>query len=272
VPEEVFWIAGRTAFEQEPYVDAHRAMASPPRTRAFTDTGYVAMRDGAGGHLIFDVGPHGYMNGGHAHADALSVTLSVAGGALLVDPGTSTYTVNPPLRDRLRRSENHNTLTLDGRSPSIPAGPFHWETRADARLGALRQNPAFDWVEGTHDGYIGNRHRRTVLRTPSGEWLIVDEVLGRGRHTADLHWHFDPSWTVIADNSSRLRAMHLDGRSAWIAHDDATVSLLVRAGLRDAAANVDRAGISRSGGSVCDDHVDRVSGGRSIADPPPHRL
>jgi hypothetical protein len=226
VPEEVFWIAGRTAFEQEPYVDAHRAMASPPRTRAFTDTGYVAMRDGAGGHLIFDVGPHGYMNGGHAHADALSVTLSVAGGALLVDPGTSTYTVNPPLRDRLRRSENHNTLTLDGRSPSIPAGPFHWETRADARLGALRQNPAFDWVEGTHDGYIGNRHRRTVLRTPSGEWLIVDEVLGRGRHTADLHWHFDPSWTVIADNSSRLRAMHLDGRSAWIAHDDATVSLL----------------------------------------------
>jgi len=68
-----------------------------------------------GGHAVFDVGAHGYMNAGHAHADALSLTLSLANRPLLVDPGTSTYTMEPRLRDRMRGTSNHNTVTVDGR-------------------------------------------------------------------------------------------------------------------------------------------------------------
>jgi hypothetical protein len=226
VPEEVFWIAGRTAFDQEPFIEAYRTGAAPALSRVFRDTGFVVMRDAMGGHLLFDAGAHGYMNGGHAHADALSLTLSVGGRPLIVDPGTSTYTVNPAVRDRLRRSANHNTLTLDGLSPSIPSGPFHWKSHADARLGAQRQNPGFDWVEGSHDGYAGNRVRRTVLRTPSRGWLVVDEVLGRGRHAADVHWHFDPSWMVCAETPTRLRATHLEGHTAWVVQDRGAASML----------------------------------------------
>jgi hypothetical protein len=226
VPEEVFWIAGRTAFDQEPFIETYRAAIAPPASRVFRETGYVVMRDTAGGHLLFDAGVHGYLNGGHAHADALSLTLSIGKRPLIVDPGTSTYTVNPVVRDRLRRSVNHNTLTLDDRSPSVPDGPFHWESRADARFGALRQNPGFDWAEGSHDGYAANRVRRTVLRAPSRAWLVVDEVLGRGRHTADVHWHFDPSWMVSAETPTRLRATHIQGHTAWIVHDGGAATLL----------------------------------------------
>jgi hypothetical protein len=232
VPEEVFWIAGRTAIEFEPFVEEYRTDAPPPRSATLADTGFVVARDGLGGHLVFDAGPHGFMNGGHAHTDALAVTLAVNGHPLLIDPGTSTYTMDLVLRDRMRSSTSHNTLTLDGESPSIPAGPFHWHSRADARLDAARHNPAFDWAEGTHDGYRHSRHRRTVLRVPAGGWLIVDEVLGRGRHAADLHWHFDPAWDVTNEAPTLLRATrdpdkpNAAGTTVWIVHDGSESRLL----------------------------------------------
>jgi hypothetical protein len=220
VPEEVFWIAGPTAFDQEPFIEAYRRDAAPPQSATFSQTGYVVARDAAGGHLIFDAGAHGCLNCGHAHADALAVTLSLGGRPFLVDPGTSTYTVDLALRDRMRSSANHNTLTLNGCSPSIPSGPFHWRSRADAHLGAARHNPAFDWAEAAHDGYDAHRHRRTIVRAPGSGWLIVDEVIGSsGRQKADLHWHFDPAWTVDRDTATRLRATHPEGPGAWIVHD-----------------------------------------------------
>jgi hypothetical protein len=226
VPEEVFWIAGRTAVEQEPFVEAHRADAAPAASRALTDTGYVVARDDAGGHLVFDIGRHGYMNSGHAHADALSITLGLGGRPLLIDPGTSTYTMRPEIRDRMRRTANHNTLTLDGRASSLPSGPFHWHVAADAQPGAVRLNPRFDWAEAWHDGYEGNRHRRSVFRAPAGGWLVVDEVLGRGRHAADLHWHFDPTWTVSVETPTTLRASDVEGRTVWLVHDGGATSLV----------------------------------------------
>jgi hypothetical protein len=225
VPEEVFWIAGRTAIDQEPFVARHRSDAEPPASRSFPDTGYVVSRDGAGGHLVFDVGRHGFLNGGHAHTDALALTLNVHGTPLLVDPGTSTYTMDPPLRDRMRSSASHNTITLDGRSPAEPGGPFHWRSHADARLHTARHNPAFDWAEGWHDAYEQHTHRRSVFRAPGGGWLVVDDVSGHGRVTADVNWHFDPAWTVIAEAATRIRATHVEGHGAWLVHDGAGSSL-----------------------------------------------
>jgi uncharacterized heparinase superfamily protein len=221
VPEEVFWIGGRTAIEQEPFVEAYRRDTKAPQSATFSDTGYVVARDASGGHLIFDAGAHGFMNGGHAHADALSVTLGLGGRPFLVDPGTATYTMDRALRDRMRSTANHNTVTLNGRPSAVPAGPFHWGTRADAHLDAARHNPAFDWAEAAHEGFDDHPHRRTIFRAPAGGWLIVDEILGRGtaRQSADVHWHFDPAWVVNQQSATCLRASHPDGLTAWIVHD-----------------------------------------------------
>ena len=77
---------------------------------ALTGSGYYVSRTTRGDHLVFDAGPHGFLNGGHAHADALSCTLSIAGRPVLIDPGTGTYTMDRELRDRLRSSMMHNTV------------------------------------------------------------------------------------------------------------------------------------------------------------------
>ncbi len=188
-------------------------------SRALKDTGYVVLRDASGGHAVFDAGRHGYQNGGHAHADALAITLTLGGRPLLVDPGTSTYTMDPRLRDRLRSSMSHNTVTVDGRSQAIPRGPFHWQTRADASLHASLLHAGFDWVEASHDGYAPVRHRRTLLRATDSGWLVVDEILGEGDHDASAHWQFDPGWILRSDAPGRLRATHVEGDEAWLLHD-----------------------------------------------------
>jgi hypothetical protein len=227
VPEEALWITWST----------HGSTVVPCRvsggearlhTDAFPDTGYVVVRDRDDMHLVFDVGAHGYLNGGHAHADALAVTIEAAGRPLLVDPGTATYTMDAALRDRMRSSVSHNTLTLDGEPPSMPRGPFHWRTRTDATLEASRSNEGMAWAEASHHGYAGLCHRRDIVCAAGGGTLIVDQITGRDRHTAQLHWHFDPAWRVTcdADSARRLRATHEDGTVAWLLRDGGSLSLV----------------------------------------------
>jgi hypothetical protein len=156
----------------------------------------------------------------------LAVTLDVQGHPLLVDPGTATYTMDPVLRDRMRSSASHNTLTLDGASSSLPAGPFHWRTSADARLDAWRGNAGFAWAEGAHDGYPAARHRRSIVQVAGGGTLIADQVVGQARHAAQLHWHFDPAWRVACDSARRIRACHEDGTIAWLVRDGGSLWLV----------------------------------------------
>jgi len=234
IPEEAFWIAAPEAME----FAADLERPAPRRTRSTTlaDTGYVVMRDAQAGHAVFDTGAHGYMNGGHAHADALSLTLTIGKRPFLVDPGTSTYTMDPALRDRMRGSLNHNTVSIDGRPQSTPAGPFHWKTTAAGRLQASRHNAGFDWVEAVHDGYAPIEHRRSIVRADAAGWLVVDELLPtaalaatdqrRSVHSAAAHWHFHPGWMLRADTKGRLRASHVEGDEAWLLFDAGEVTLL----------------------------------------------
>jgi uncharacterized heparinase superfamily protein len=219
--EEAVWVGGAGLATAAAWNDG---ACVPVTSRSFAETGYVVARDASGGHAVLDAGAHGYLNGGHAHADALSLTLSLEHRPFLVDPGTCTYTMDPVLRDRLRGTAAHNTLTMDDRPSSLPAGAFHWRRRTDARLDVSRHNDAFDWAEASHDGFGAVRHRRSLVRASGSGWLIVDDVVGGGRHTAAAHWHFDPRWEVTADGR-RLRAVHADGREAWLLHDEGDIAL-----------------------------------------------
>jgi hypothetical protein len=147
--------------------------------------------------LIFDAGPHGFLNGGHAHADALSIVLRVEGEPLFVDPGTGTYTMDPAARNQFRSSRMHNTLILNGRDHASPRGAFHWDTRADARMLVARTGDDCDFAAGTHEGHAPQRHIRAVVVLHGVGWLIVDRVSGSGIITADTWWHLHPSWQPV---------------------------------------------------------------------------
>ena len=212
-PEEAYWLLAHPMFaiatggpaRPERPVEAGRAERRRPRSAALQDTGYYVSRSPRGDHLVIDGGAHGYLNGGHAHADALSLTLTVAGVPLLVDPGTGAYTVDSALRDHLRSSQMHNTLTVDGRSQSIVKGPFSWSTMARSRVRRWQTHRTFDYFEGTHDGYHPIEHRRHVLTVHGDLMVVADLVTAESssalraadrKHTASVHWHIDPRWRV----------------------------------------------------------------------------
>jgi hypothetical protein len=188
--EEPLWLIG-------PSVEsARRTRQSAIPSAALPETGYYVSRAAAGHHLLIDGGPHGYQNGGHAHADALSMTLTVRGAPLLIDPGTACYTIDAAQRDRMRSTALHNTLTLDRRSQSLPRGPFHWSHVANGQVHRWHAAPRFDYFDGSHDGYGSTRHRRRVLAIHGDLIVVADLVDGSGAHAADVHWHVDPRWIV----------------------------------------------------------------------------
>jgi hypothetical protein len=205
--EEVTWITG--------IVPAGPSAPSRWPSTALPSTGYFVSRSVRGDHLTIDAGRHGFLNGGHAHADALAITLAIRGRPFLNDPGTGCYTIDPVVRDRFRSTRYHNTLTIDGRSQSIPDGPFHWRSTAHASALDWHARAEADFFEGAHDGYAPLAHRRALLARP-GCWIVVDRVLGAGVHLADAHWHIDPLWETARTGPRSVLARHVDGATAWI--------------------------------------------------------
>jgi hypothetical protein len=218
-PVETWWTLGRP-----PVITATGETTRWP-SRLLPDSGYLVSRSPDGGHLIFDAGPHGFLNGGHAHSDALAVVLTVGREPLLVDPGSATYTMDAEVRDRFRSSRMHNTILLDGQDHATPNGPFHWRTKADARFLVTRIAPEFDFAVGTHGGYRGPRHLRAVLAVHGAGWLIVDRIVTNRPTVAQAFWHFHPDWHASL-HPGTVELHHGSGRRLALATTAAEVSLV----------------------------------------------
>jgi hypothetical protein len=194
--EETLWLLGARGLGD---FDRLEARTPADTSRAFESGGYYVMRDGwerGSNYLLIDCGPHGVFEGGHAHADALSFNLAARGRAMLVDPGTYTYTGSQELRDLFRGTAAHNTLTVDGESSSVPGGPFSWKSEATAQARAWMSHARFDFFEGAHDGYARlpspARHARAVLFLKGDYWVVRDRVGTEGAHRYELNFHFAP--------------------------------------------------------------------------------
>jgi uncharacterized heparinase superfamily protein len=199
-----------------------------PASAALVDTGYYISRSPRGHHLVFDAGPHGYANGGHAHADGLALTLSVRSVPLLIDPGTYCYTTNIALRDHFRSTMMHNTLSLDERPTSTPAGPFGWARSVDSRVNRWCTTAGFDYIDAAHDGYAPVEHRRHVVVLPDDLVVVADLIDGAGDHAADVYWHLDPRWaidacppgrTIARTNEQQAEIIAVQGQFEWFSAD-----------------------------------------------------
>lgn len=188
---------------------------------AFPAGGYYVMRDGwtaDSNYLLFDCGPHGTDNCGHAHADALSFELAVKGKTLLIDPGTYTYTGSKEMRDWFRSSEAHNTLTVDNESSSASDGPFSWKTIARSECSSWITEESFDYVAGSHDGFMRlaepAKHTRSILFIKNRYWVLRDVVETAGAHDLQARFHLAPGFGPLPlrpnDNTVRVVSENLD--------------------------------------------------------------
>ena len=162
------------------------------------------------------------------HSDQLHFDLWRQGQAVTCDPGTYLYSGEPPWDNGLAGAEVHNTILVDGVDPMSKASRFLWLRWAQGRvLGRWRTaSRELEVLTAEHHGYsrLGVTHRRTLVRAGEDLWLVVDDVLGEGVHTASLGWTLpngDWLWEAecldLANRDMRVEA-RIEGTNggAWI--------------------------------------------------------
>lgn len=183
---------------------------SPQETaRLFADGGYFVARNrwaADADFLVVDCGPHGALSCGHAHADALSVVLTLAGCAVLVDPGTGSYVA--PDRDQFRTTAAHNTLTVDDAPSSEPDRPFRWRSAAAGVVSRTIADRDFAFFEGEHDGYARLpdpvRARRAIFMK-YGEFVAIHDTIETvGAHNIAGRFHFSPGLAVTRESTGQV--------------------------------------------------------------------
>jgi hypothetical protein len=161
----------------------------------------------------------------HGHADTLSVTLTVADLAILVDPGTYAYHVDPEWRARFRGTAFHNTVSVADTDQVRQVGLFLWRGTCRPRVKS--------WVPATdggslcaeHLGYwragLRTKHRRFVTLS-GGRLEIADRLRSSRRRFFCVHFHFHPDCHVdVEDHRCTVRRgeisllMELDPQLRW---------------------------------------------------------
>jgi hypothetical protein len=198
--EETLWLLGQNGLAE--FGSLPSAEPSGAST-ALPDSGiYLMAEPESGQQLMIDAGPLGSGNGGHGHADALSIALVRNGRNLLIDPGTFEYVGPTGERDRLRGTGAHNTLQIDVRDQVESTGPFAWRSQPRVKVECWVTGQEFNLFRGSQDGYCRLpspvTHSRWVFHRKGLFWLVRDLADGGGSHQLDIAWHLGPTLTPLA--------------------------------------------------------------------------
>ena len=170
------------------------------RWQRFDSFGVYVYRT-AGIYLAVRCGSIGQNNaGGHAHNDQLSFELCFGNEPIVVDPGTGVYTPLPDLRNRMRSTAMHNTLSVDGLEQNPwnagAGGLFSLNHRSYGRLDELSETR----FVGNHQGFEVD-HCRSITIAERGIEVIDVCPIDRSKQ---ICVHLDPSVKVIEQNGSRV--------------------------------------------------------------------
>jgi hypothetical protein len=208
-----FWtLAGLPGFD---WTKAVAENAERPASKAFADAGVYVMRRGEI-VLVADAGDVGQDGrGGHAHHDALAVTLAVGDTWVLRDPGTGVYTGDPARRNLMRGVALHNTVQVDGvEQGTLPGELFLLGGEAKPTVERWETTVRFDRLVAFHDGYARRgiarpvRHAREIYFDKEiGFFRITDTLTGKGVHAFRQSLHLGnvfPAFLQGAGTIARL--------------------------------------------------------------------
>ncbi|HBG25464.1 MAG: hypothetical protein A2Y10_09845 [Planctomycetes bacterium GWF2_41_51] len=149
----------------------------------------------------------------HGHADALSIDVSAFGKTLIIDPGR--YMYEGPFRIWFKGTAAHNTVVVDGKDQSQLADGWKFKTMAVPTKRVWCTTDNFDYFDGSHNGYERLNepvtHRRRVLAVKGQYWVLVDDLVGEGKHKLELYYHFPENAKInIDDRTAKAIARYND--------------------------------------------------------------
>ena len=181
------------------------------------DSGYVSFQH-RHIHLLVDVAKVGpdYLPG-HAHADSLSLELSVSGHKVVVNSGTSEYGLGDE-RQRQRGTAAHSTLYIPGIDSSEVWGGFRVARRARVKLEKFQESEAELLLKARHNGYCRLKgspvHQRQIQY--QSDKLIISDQLTSGLYESYVRFHLHPDIAIQqVDNGFRLSK-----QAQWLADID----------------------------------------------------
>ena len=190
-------------------LDVARAFVKPiPPDAPERTSGLVALHEGPW-RVVVRAGPHAPDEQmGHAHGDLLSFDASCGAARIATDTGTLLYDPGPD-RQRLRGTAAHNTLRIDGEEQIEAWGSFRVGRRGRARALARGRTGSWQWLSAAHDAYAwlpGHPVHHRLIAVGEPGLLVLDAVLGSGRHRVETHLHEHPD-----NDSARVRVAALRG-------------------------------------------------------------
>lgn len=177
--EDLLWLFGTDALKLS-------TVAAPNDRTTFPDGGYYILR----GHSSWGMLRCARYRTRPAHPDQLQLDLWWRGVNVAIDAGTYLYNGDPPWRNSLTRTAVHNTISVDGLDQMTRASLFLWTDWSEGTERIHREADGHRFWEGEHNGYrrrLGVVHRRAVF-CDGDVWVVIDDLIGSGCHTARLHW------------------------------------------------------------------------------------
>ncbi len=188
--------------------------------RLFPHAGIAVMRSGDHCLIVTNgvVGTNGF--GNHKHNDQLSFEYHHAGTPLVVDPGSYVYTSDAAARNLFRSTAFHNTLSVDGveQNEMRPDWLFRLFESSNAQHLSFEDRADASEYVGRHHGYERLPEPVTHERTfrflkPSGTLVIVDRLVGHGRH--ELRWHFHLAPGLSAERTGETTLLLAAAAGRW---------------------------------------------------------
>lgn len=164
--------------EKERTAGSKKDKYTPKQSACYKEGGNTILRSDDGRVLIgIDHAALGFGSiAAHGHADALSFQMYLDGQPIFVDPGTYIYHCDLENRNAFRRTENHNTVCINGKDQSEMLGAFLWGKRAECQLDGYEEDAGNVKIKANHNGYSPEIHTRTYTFNHKDELIIFDEI------------------------------------------------------------------------------------------------
>lgn len=195
-------------------------------------TGYACVRAGPF-TLFFDAAPIGPdYQPGHAHADTLSIELSVRATRVIVNGGVSTYEPGPE-RAAERATRSHSTVEVDGQDSSEVWSAFRVARRAGILTRKIEQRDGETLLEASHDGYARVKGSPIPARTVTcgADHVTITDRIDGDLSNAISRFRFAPGLAVSLHDGGCGGVVSSEGRgiAEWTASQPGTLHPIVQA-------------------------------------------
>tara|TARA_Y100000588_G_C14244734_1_gene920940 strand:+ start:573 stop:2273 length:1701 start_codon:yes stop_codon:yes gene_type:complete len=188
---------------------------------ALENSGYfIVEKSDMSGHnkAILDIAPVGPdYQPGHAHADTLSMELSLFGQRFFVNSGISEYEVSS-LRQFQRSTKAHNTVCVNEKNSSDVWAGFRVAKRAKPFDVKIKLAGKAVLISGKHNGYKSlpgrNIHQREWLF--EGSKIMVTDVISGSFDSASASYYLHPDITIKKIEDKKFICQLRDKKEVFI--------------------------------------------------------